>query len=69
MTKLPKTVMITKTVPVTDIITLSAWLNQEMAVWVKTHRDGGVMKATVGSRAIDLILQAGFTIERKVCGS
>jgi len=62
MTKLLKTVTVTKTVAVTDIVTLTAWLDHELSGWLTGQRDGGANKNTAGRKAIDLILEAGFTI-------
>lgn len=56
-----KTVTIVKTVPVTDQETLIAWLNVELADWLKDKRDAGASKATAGAKAVELIIEAGFT--------
>lgn len=60
-----KEVTITKTVPVNNIETLRAWLSGQLRDYL--DKPEGVCldtrKALVGSRAIDLILEAGFTIE------
>lgn len=62
MTDKYKTVTIVKTVPVADKETLIAWLNGELADWLRDKRDGGSSKATAGAKAIELIYEAGFTL-------
>lgn len=58
-----KTVEVTKTVPVADLESLRAWLDQQLEDWIgEGKRDGGLSKTTAGSRAITLIEEAGFTI-------
>jgi hypothetical protein len=57
------TVTITETVEVTDLKTLRVWLNQELEQYAVTKRDGGTAKATIGSKALDLIKEAGFEIK------
>lgn len=59
-----KTVEITKTVPVADLESLRVWLNQELRDWMGNgKRDDGMSKVLAGSKAIDLIEEAGFTIK------
>lgn len=64
MTETYKTVEIIKTVPVANKETLTAWLNAELADWLEglNKRDGGISRLTVGSKAIELIHEAGFTL-------
>lgn len=58
-----KTVEIKQIVPVADLESLRVWLNQELGDWMGNgKRDGGMSKALAGSKAIDLIEEAGFTI-------
>lgn len=61
------TVEITKTVPVADYETLEAFLNQELEKHIgKDLRDGGASKRTAGAKALDLIMEAGFTLTNPV---
>ena len=63
MTEGYKTVEIIKTVPVADKESLIAWLNVELGDWIgDTKRDGGASRAKAGQRAIELIFEAGFTL-------
>lgn len=61
-----KHVTVTKTVPVNNRETLEVWLNEQLAEWLTGQRDGGGNKLVAGRRAIDLILEAGFTLEPPV---
>lgn len=57
------TVEITKTVPVADRETLEAYLNQELETHVGHQvRDGGESKRTAGTKALQLIEEAGFEL-------
>lgn len=58
-----KSVTITKTVPVIDKATLTAWLNQELKAWLTEGVRGMDSRpCTAGSKAIDLIEEAGFKL-------
>ena len=54
-----KQVTITETVPVSDRKTLAAWLNQELGRFADSVTHG---KSTLGSKALDLIDEAGFKL-------
>lgn len=53
---------VTRVVPVCDKETLTLWLNQELEDWTAPKRDGGRARATVGTKALDLIEAAGFKL-------
>lgn len=55
-----KTVTITKTVPVDDRETLALWLEDWLALWMANEWE--VEAPGVGSKALDLIEEAGFTV-------
>lgn len=57
-----KTVSMTKSVPVADTESLKAWLNEQLSDWLSGQRDGGTNKMVAGSKAVDLIIEAGFTL-------
>ncbi len=58
-----KTVEITKTVPVADHESLEAYLNIKLEGHLSQNlRDGGESKKQVGTRALALIIEAGFTL-------
>ncbi len=66
MSKSMQKVEITKTVFVSDHETLAAWLNQELEAWL-CSRGGdvdfaGSASACAGTKALDLIEKAGFTL-------
>ncbi len=57
----PQKVEITKTVPVSNHETLEVWLNKELGAWLNDHGDDiGV----AGTKAIELIVKAGFAIQQ-----
>ena len=60
-------VEITKTVFVTDHETLAEWLNQELETWLisranETDFSGADANACAGTKVLDLIDKAGFTL-------
>lgn len=57
----PQTVEITKTVPVNDAETLAVWLDQALEAWLNPRGDGSDL-ASAGTKALDLIKKAGFTL-------
>lgn len=59
MMKKYKTIEITKTVPVADLESLKAWLNKELADWVSSGKSDA---HTAGTKALDLIEEAGFKL-------
>jgi len=64
-----KQVEIVKTVPVSDLETLTVWLDQELNKWLDGDgqlRDGGQRRATVGSKALALVREAGFELKLPV---
>ena len=62
MAEYPEQVEITKTVPVNDTETLTAWLNQEIEAWFERN-DGSNQYDTVGEKCLSLIKQAGFELK------
>ncbi len=57
------TVEITKTVPVADRETLETYLNQQLEEHIgKNLRDSGASKKTAGTKALQLIEEAGFKL-------
>ena len=56
-----KMVTITKQVPVADRESLTAWLNRELGDWLVCSEESG-REDTAGNRALDLIHEAGFTL-------
>lgn len=57
------TVEITKTVPVADRETLKAYLNIGIEKYIGENlRDGGESKRTAGTKALQLIEEAGFEL-------
>ncbi len=60
-------VEITKTVFVNDHETLAAWLNQELETWLNSRADetdfgGARVSDCAGTKVLDLIEKAGFTL-------
>jgi hypothetical protein len=57
-----KTVTVTKKVPVSDQQSLAVWLDVQLYDYVVPRRDGGLRQRSAGTKAIELILEAGFTL-------